>query len=126
MLYLYFGFLIGQSFPVIKTLYNANLPLLAVGFSIAVFIIWTFVPTLGYLLAKLTGAKPTYNRLTLFILGAIVCIFEKVLFHFDILTTTDGYLPFIISAICFFIIAYVPINRLFDNKAANSEILNLK
>jgi hypothetical protein len=111
MLYLYLGFLIGQSFPVFKTLYNAGLPPLAVAFSIAVFLIWTFVPTLGYLAARLTGAKPQYKGATLFVLGLVVCMFEKILFHFDILKPSDGFLPFIISAIIFFAIAYIPNNR---------------
>jgi hypothetical protein len=108
MLYLYLGFLIAQSFSVFKVLYNAHLPLLAVAFSITVFLIWTFVPILGYLAAKLTGAKPHYHSLSLFLLGLAVCLFEKLLFHFNLLTTTDGFLPMLVTGSCFFIIAYLP------------------
>lgn len=111
MLYLYLGFLISQIFPVFKTLYNAGLPPLAVAFSIAVFLTWTFVPTLGYLAAKLTGAKPRYKGVTLFFLGVAVCMLDKLLFHFDILKPSDGFLPFIISAVIFFVIAYIPSNK---------------
>ena len=109
MLYLYLGFLIAQSFSVFKVLYNAHLPPLAVAFSITVFLIWTFVPILGYLAAKLIGARPQYNGLSLFLFGLAVCMFEKLLFRFDLLTTTDGFLPMLVTGICFFIIAFLPI-----------------
>jgi hypothetical protein len=72
MLYLYLGFLFAQSFSVAQVIYNANLSLLTITFSIVVFLAWSFIRPLGYAVARLFRAKLEYNKYCLFFLGVTI------------------------------------------------------
>lgn len=112
MLYLYFGFVFAQSFSVAEVIYNANIPPLTIVFSIIVFLVWSLLPFLGYGLARLLGAKPQSNKLLLIGLGISISIIEQLLFHFDLLTTGDGYLTTLVTASLFFISAFLPLHKI--------------
>jgi len=94
MLYLYLGFLLAQSHSVIKVIYNANIPPLTIVFSITVFMVWSFIPVLGYpigkVLAKYTRTKSYCNMYVLFGLGCSISFIEQALFYFEIFSKRDG------------------------------------
>jgi len=112
MLYLYMGFLFAQSFSVAQVIYNANIPPLTIVFSIIVFLAWSFLPVLGYGAARLFGAKLECNKYLLIFLGVCISIIEKVLFHFEVLTTMDGYMTTLVTASLFFATAFLPLNKI--------------
>lgn len=115
MLYLYLGFLFAQSHTVIKVIYNANIPLLTIFFSITVFLIWSLFPVLGYLLGK---AVTTYsktnrhcNRYVLFALGSSISIIEQSLYYFEIYSRKNEYISMLITAAFFFGTAFIYTRR---------------
>jgi hypothetical protein len=112
MLYLYLGFIFAQSFSVADVIYNANIPPMTIVFSIIVFLVWSLLPFLGYGLAKLLGAQLKCSKLLLIILGVCISIIEQLLFHFDLLTTMDGYLTTLVTAALFFIITFIPWHKI--------------
>ena len=115
MLYLYLGFLLTQSPVVIKVIYNANIPLLTIAFSIIVFMIWSLFPILGFALGKgvgkLINVKTYCNKYILFTLGCSISIIEQALFHFEILSQKDGYAAMLVTASLFFGAAFVSLSR---------------
>ena len=111
MLYLYLGFIFAQSFSVVNVIYNANIPPMTIVFSIIVFLVWSLLPFLGYGLAKLLGAKLECSKLLLVLLGISVSCIEQLLFHFDLLTTMDGYLTTLVTASLFFVTAFLPLHK---------------
>lgn len=111
MHYLYLGFLLAQSFSVAQVIYNANIPILTVLFSVIVFLIWSFFPILGYALARAFGKKLVVNKYVLITLGLSISLLEQLLYHLDILTSKDGYLTILLTAAMFFAIAFLPLNR---------------
>ena len=111
MLYLYLGFLIAQSYSVAQVIYNANIPILTVLFSITVFLIWSFFPVLGYGFARIFGKKLTVNKYLMITFGISISLIEQLLFHFDVYTRSDGYLTILMTAGMFFAVAFLPLNR---------------
>lgn len=111
MLYLYLGFLFAQSFSVAQVIYNANIPPLTIAFSIIVFLIWSFFPLLGYGVARLFGAKLECSKYWLLFLGICISVIEQLLFHFEVLTTIDGYFTMLVTAGLFFTIAFLPLKK---------------
>ncbi len=111
MLYLYLGFLIGQSYSVAEVIYTANIPFITIVFSVTVFLIWSFFPVLGYAAAKVMGAKGECNQYTLILLGVTISLVEKTLYHYEILTTINGYLGMLITGIMFFLVGFLSINK---------------
>lgn len=109
MLYLYLGFLLAQSISVAQVIYNANIPPLTIAFSIIVFLIWSFFPVLGYVAGYFIAAKRNVNKLILIVAGISISLLEQVLFHYDVLTYSSGYLATLTTACLFFIVAFLPL-----------------
>jgi hypothetical protein len=111
MLHLYLGYLIIKAYSLINTLSQEYIAGPAIVFSLVVFVIWSFVPMLGYLLAKLFGAKGHSSALTLFIVGMGVSLFENALFYFNALSPYQGSTGTFLVMIIFFISAYVSFSK---------------
>ena len=89
-LYLYLGYFLVKLYSVVNVLSRQDLAFSVLLFSIVVFLIWSFIPVLGYLLAKLIGAKGVSSGKMLFVVGTGVGLLENGLFHFHILTPYQG------------------------------------
>ena len=76
-----------------------------------VFVIWTFIPVLGYLFAKLIGAKGKSSARILFIVGAVVGLFENVLFNFEFFMPYQGDVSIIMVMVLFFITAFISLKE---------------
>ncbi|MFC3153207.1 hypothetical protein ACFOEK_19365 [Litoribrevibacter euphylliae] len=116
MLYLYLGFLLANTYSVVKVIYTSGIPFLTIVFSVIVFLIWSFFPVMGYGLARLLGAKGHANKYTLLGLGIGICLIEKLLYEQGILANIDGYLVegyvgITVTAIMFFIAAFIPFEK---------------
>lgn len=105
-LYLYLGYFLVKSYSVVNVLSQEEVALSALIFSIVVFFIWSFIPVLGYLIARLIGAKGYSSAKMLFIVGAGVGLFENALFHFHVLTPYQGDIGTFMVMGLFFITAY--------------------
>ena len=93
-------------YSVANSLLNQNLALSALIFSIVVFFVWSFIPVLGYLLAKLIGAKGQSSAKVLLLIGIGAGLFENGLFYYHILTPYQGDIGTIVVMGIFFITAY--------------------
>ncbi|MBA6378170.1 MULTISPECIES: hypothetical protein [unclassified Colwellia] len=105
-LYLYIGYCLVKLYSVINVLSQQSLALSAIIFSIVVFFIWSFIPVLGYLLAKLIGAKGQSSGYVLFIIGVGVGLLENALFYLNVITPYQGDTGTLIVMGVFFITAY--------------------
>lgn len=113
MLYLYLGYLFVQLFPVANKLLNENIATSAIFFSVIVFLIWSFIPLLGYIVSKLFRILPTHNKVYFLMYGASVALFENALFYFNVLTYEQNVMSTGISAVLFFIVAFIPQTKRF-------------
>ncbi|KGK00379.1 hypothetical protein [Thalassotalea sp. ND16A] len=111
MLYLFFGYFLAQFFPLIERLYTSNIALSALFFSLIVFVLWTFIPMLGYLLALLCKANGNLNRYALLAFGAITGSIENALFYFDLLSYEQNWFATFTVSLLFFIIAFISVNK---------------
>jgi len=111
MLALYFGYLAVQTFGIIDVFLRNTIAPSAAFFSIIVFIIWSFIPLLGYLLAKALGARGTTSKPLLFIAGSSIALFENSWFYFDLFTKGQDLFATVIVFILFFVLAFIPSNR---------------
>jgi len=116
MLYLFLGYASVQSYSFIKVLAGSNYPLSVFIFSLAVFLIWSFIPVLGYFFAKLIGAKGKSHKFALLVFGLSAGLFEKALYHFDIITFNGDMLGTIIVGILLFCSAFISIKPPTNNK----------
>lgn len=107
MLYLYFGYFVVQFIPLIERLFFSNISILAMFFSVVVFFLWSFIPVLGYLLAKILKANGNLNKYFLFAFGAGAGLIENGLYYFDILTYDENVLVTLLVCMLFFICAYI-------------------
>jgi hypothetical protein len=105
-LYLYLGYALVKLYSVTNVLSQQSLSLSALIFSIVVFLIWSFIPVLGYLLAKLIGAKGQSSTKILLLIGVSAGLLENGLFYFHIITPYQGDIGTIIVMGIFFITAY--------------------
>jgi hypothetical protein len=105
-LYLYLGYALVKLYSVASVLLQQSLALSALIFSIVVFLIWSFIPVLGYLLAKLIGAKGQSSAKVLLIIGFGAGLLENGLFHFNLLTPYQGDMGTLLVMGLFFITAY--------------------
>lgn len=127
MLSLYLGFLLGQSLSALEVIISSNIPPLMIFFSVVVLVIWSFFPIMGYGLGRILNfyclTPKTQSLLrhssskVLFAVGLIMSLIERSLYNFKILTDIDGYLGdgyygLLISAIAFFLIAFLPLDKL--------------
>ena len=104
--YLYLGYALVKLYSIANSLLNQNLALSALIFSIVVFLVWSFIPVLGYLLAKLIGAKGQSSAKVLLLIGIGAGLFENGLFYYHILTPYQGDIGTIVVMGIFFITAY--------------------
>ena len=104
--YLYLGYALVKLYSVANVLSQQGLSLSALIFSIVVFLIWSFIPVLGYLLAKLIGAKGQSSSKVLLLIGVSAGLLENGLFYFKIITPYQGDIGTIIVMGIFFITAY--------------------
>jgi hypothetical protein len=89
-------------------------------FSVVVVFLWSFIPFVGYLLAKLLKADGQVSKYILFVFGVSVGLIEHSLFYFDILTNKQNTIGTFIVFILFFIIAYISTNKTeFDTQKEN-------
>lgn len=77
-------------------------------------VIWSFIPFVGYWLAKLFKANGKASQYILFLFGVCIGIIENGLFYFDFLTNEQSTTGTFVVFLLFFIVAYVS-----TNKAAN-------
>jgi hypothetical protein len=105
-LYLYLGYFLVKLYSVFDVLSQENIALSALIFSIVVFFVWSFIPVLAYLFAKLIGAKGRSSAKVLFVIGASAALLENALFYFDVLTPYQGDRGTLIVMGIFFITAY--------------------
>jgi hypothetical protein len=105
-LYLYLGYFLVKLYSVVNVLSRQDLALSALFFSIVVFFVWSFIPVLGYLFAKLIGAKGRSSAKMLVIVGAGVGLFENALFYFHLITPYQGDIGTFLVMGLFFITAY--------------------
>jgi hypothetical protein len=105
-LYLYLGYFLVKFYSVFEVLSQENIALSALIFSIVVFFVWSFIPVLAYLFAKLIGAKGRSSAMVLFVIGASAALLENALFYFNVLTPYQGDRGTLIVMGIFFITAY--------------------
>jgi len=113
--YLYFGYLFFNFLILLNKLLHENITTSAVLFSVAVIFIWSFIPFIGYLVAKILKANTKNNKYILLFLGFGIGLFERSLFYFDVLTHKQTFIGTIIVFLLFFLIAYLP------TKSSNKE-----
>ncbi|RHW76935.1 hypothetical protein D1094_07600 [Colwellia sp. RSH04] len=115
MLPLYCGYLIFQLSLVFGLFYKVNISASAVFFSIIVFIVWTFIPTLGYTVAKwFLHKKPDYvapSTKVLFFTGLIIGFIEQAWFYFNISIREQSNLSTFIVFILFFLAAFITLPK---------------
>ncbi len=105
-LYLYLGYFLVKLYSVVGVLSQQKLAFSALFFSIVVFFVWSFIPVLAYLFAKLIGAKGRSSAKVLFVIGASAALLENALFYFNVLTPYQGDRGTLIVMGIFFITAY--------------------
>ena len=103
--------LIRQLYAIVDVFSKNTVAASAIFFSLVVFIIWSFIPVLGYLLAKAIGAKGNANRSSLLIAGIIVALIENGLQYFNILNNKQLDIGTAVVVVLFFLIAYLPLNK---------------
>jgi hypothetical protein len=109
MLYLYLGYVVTQLYAIIDVFSKNSVAASAIFFSLVVFAIWSFIPILGYTLAKAIGARGHTNKTTLLILGVIIALLENGLTYFNLLNEKQYNIGTTIVFILFFLIAYLPL-----------------
>jgi len=114
-LYLYLGYLLVQFYALINKLFESNISISAIFFSIIIVFLWSFIPFVGYCLGKLLKANGQVSKSILFIFGVGVGLIEKCLFYFDFLTNKQSTYGTFIVFFLFFIIAYISINKTSNN-----------
>jgi len=112
MLALYFGYLLVQTYGVIDVFFKNTIAPSAAFFSIIVLIIWSFIPLLGYFLAKVFGAKGIASQPLLFLLGIGIALFENCWFYFDWFVKGEDLFATAIVFILFFCLAYLPLTKM--------------
>ena len=111
MWYLYLGYVVIQFYAIADVFSRNSLAASAVLFSIAVFIIWSFTPMLGYLLAKALGAKGYAKKIPLLLCGVIIGLSENALTYFNLIAEKQYNIGTALVFILCFVIAYLPLNR---------------
>lgn len=110
-MYLYLGYLLVQLYPLIIKVFQLNISISAIFFSIIVVFIWSFIPFIGYCLAKLFNANGKAGKYILFTFGTGVGIIENSLFYFDFLTDKQSTIGTFVVFFLFFMVAYISTNK---------------
>jgi hypothetical protein len=111
MWYLYLGYVVIQFYAIADVFSRNSLAASAVLFSIVVFLIWSFIPMLGYILAKALGAKGYVNKIPLLLCGVIIGLSENALTYFNLIAEKQYNIGTALVFILCFVIAYLPLNR---------------
>jgi len=111
MLYLYLGYVITQFYAIADVFSSNNIAPSAMFFSLVVFVIWSFIPVLGYTLAKSLGALGHSNKFVLLIAGVTIALIENGFTYFNLLTDKQYDIGTAIVFILFFLFAYLPIKE---------------
>jgi len=107
-LYLYLGYLIVQLYSLISVFSRNELAISAIVFSITVFVIWSFIPMIGYIFARMISGSETLDKRFLLALGFSLGLMENALFYFDILTKENTWVGTSFVFFSFLIIAILP------------------
>lgn len=110
-MYLYFGYLLVQTCLLTVKIFQFNMSISALFFSVVVVLLWSFIPVVGYLLAKLLKANGKVDKYILFIFGFAIALIEKSLFYFEFLTKEQVTIGTLVAFILFFIVAYISTNK---------------
>mgnify|MGYP007012738443 CR=1 FL=1 len=90
-------------------------------FSVVIVFLWSFIPFIGYWLAKLLKANGKANKYILFTFGLGIGIIESSLFYFDFLTNEQSTIGTFIVFFLFFIVAFVSTNKA-KIQSANTQL----
>jgi len=113
---LYLGYLLVQLYLLVVQVFKVNMANSAIVFTVVVILFWSFIPTVGYLLAKLFKANGKVGQYTLFAFGFFIALIEKSLFYFEFLTKEQVVIGTFVAFLLFFIVAYIS-----THKAATSK-----
>ncbi|WP_114326483.1 hypothetical protein [Candidatus Colwellia aromaticivorans] len=116
-MHLYFGYLLVQVCLLAVKIFQFNMSISALFFSVVVVLFWSFIPVVGYLLAKLFKANGKVGKYILFTFGFVIALIEKSLFYFEFLTKEQVTIGTFVAFILFFIAAFISMN-----KTANKQI----
>ncbi len=111
MWYLYLGYVVIQFYAIADVFSRNSLAASAVVFSIAVFFIWSFIPMLGYILAKALGAKGHAKSLPLLLCGVAIALSENGLTYFNLISEQQYNIGTAMVFLLCFVIAYLPLNK---------------
>lgn len=110
-MYLYLGYLLVQLYTLVTKLWQTSMAPSILFFSIMVVFIWSVIPFVGYLLAKMFNANGQISKFILFTFGLSVGLIEISLFYFDVLTKEQNAIGTLLVTIIFFIIPFISINK---------------
>jgi len=110
MLYLYLGYVVTQLYAIIGVFTKNTVAASAIFFSLVVFVIWSFIPILGYAFAKAIGAPGQTNKVILLMAGISFALIENGLTYFNFLTEQQHNIGTAIVFLLFFLCAYFPLN----------------
>lgn len=111
MLYLYLGYVFTQFYSIVGVFSKNDVAPSAIFFSLLVFIIWSFIPVLGYRIAKAIGAKGYANKVALLISGVVIALIENSFTYFNLLSDKQYNIGTAIVCVLFFMIAYLPLSK---------------
>jgi len=120
-LYLYLGYLSVQLYTLVAKLFQSSMPPSILFFSIMVVFIWSVIPFVGYVLAKMLNANGQMNKSILFAFGLGAGLLEISLFYFDLLSKEHTYIGTMFVAIIFFIVPFISINKAERGKNINND-----
>lgn len=111
MLYLYLGYVVIQFYAIFNVFTKNTVAPSAIFFSLVVFVIWSFIPIIGYAIAKSFGACGQSNKIILVVSGMIIALVENGLTYFNLIEEQQYNIATIIVFTLFFIVAYLPLNK---------------
>lgn len=114
-MYLYLGYLLIQLSPLMVKVFQLNISISAMFYSLIVVLIWSFIPFLGYGVAKLLNANANADKYSLFSFGVGIGLVEGGLFYFDILTNDQSTIGTFIVFLMFFVVAYFSRHKVAHN-----------
>lgn len=111
MLYLYLGYVVTQFYSIVGVFSKTTVAPSALFFSLVVFVIWSFIPLMGYLLAKKIGAKGHATKVTLLIAGIVIALIENSLTFFNLINEQHYNIGTALVFFLCFIVAYLPLSK---------------
>ncbi|WP_440875837.1 hypothetical protein [Thalassotalea sp. PLHSN55] len=122
MWYLYLGYVLVQLYPLIEKLNQVEIAPSALFFSLIVFFIWSFIPIVGYCLARLFFHSQKLNNTPLIFIGVLVGLIEDGLFYIDVLHYKEHAIAATVSFILFFCVAMLAKASFLANFLSNKEV----